>query len=138
MFSQWWKVRFTVIAPIEVFSDKMSKTSQCFQKEIKLFFSQKSCWLLVLTQNSLLTGLLNAQQAQQGGVIVLFTYKRGKFPTVAATTFKWSWQVRGHTGYILKKDHVIAWQAISFSFKAQNTSFQPLLSVTTSEDIWSR
>lgn len=41
----------------------------------------------------------------------------------------------GHTGYILKKDHVIAWQAISFSFKALNTSFQPLLSVTISEDI---
>lgn len=52
------------------------------------FFSQESGWLPVLTQNSLLTGLRNAQQAQQGGVVVLFIYKRGKFPTVAATTFK--------------------------------------------------
>jgi len=52
------------------------------------FLPQKSCWLPVLTQNSLLTELLNAQQAQQGDVVVLFIYKRGKFPTVAATTFK--------------------------------------------------
>lgn len=49
---------------------------------------QKSCWLPVLTQKSLLTKPLNAQPAQEGGVVVLFIYKRGMFLTVAATPYK--------------------------------------------------